>query len=106
MTGISVLEHFKKLGSEIGELVGQKNMAYGDSFGRTGDIMRILYPNGISPGQMDDALTITRVIDKLFRVATHKDAFGESPWKDICGYGLLGWNRDEIRRSQREDTKA
>jgi hypothetical protein len=40
-------------------------------------------------------LAVTRVIDKLFRVATKKDAFGESPWRDIAGYALLGIAADE-----------
>lgn len=35
-------------------------------------------------------LAITRIVDKLFRIATDKDAFGESPFKDIAGYGILG----------------
>ena len=51
--------------------------------------------DGIQPDSYDDALAITRVIDKLFRLATRKDAFGESPWKDICGYALLGMANDE-----------
>ena len=42
-----------------------------------------------------DMLAITRVIDKLFRIATKKDAFGESPWRDICGYAILGIANDE-----------
>jgi hypothetical protein len=71
---------FVKFGEEIGNLVAEKNEAYGDSFGKIG-------------------LTVVRVIDKLFRIATKKDAFGESPWKDICGYGLLGWRRDEEKKT-------
>ena len=35
-------------------------------------------------------LAITRIVDKLFRIATKKDAFGENPFKDIAGYGILG----------------
>ena len=31
-------------------------------------------------------LAITRVVDKLFRIANRKDAFGENPWQDIAGY--------------------
>ncbi len=81
---------FEQLGTEIGKLTDQKQGAYGDSFGKAGDVMRILYPNGITGEQMDDALAVVRVIDKLFRIATQKDAFGESPWRDIAGYGLLG----------------
>jgi len=71
------------------QLVEEKQAAYGDSFGKSGAVMRILYPDGISPEQMDDALVVVRVIDKLFRIATDRDAFGESPWRDIMGYSLL-----------------
>lgn len=27
---------------------------------------------------------------RAFRAATDRDALGESPWRDIAGYGLLG----------------
>lgn len=86
---------FAKICQEIAELVEQKQEAYGDSFGKSGHIMRELYPNGISAEKMDDALTIIRIIDKLFRIATKKDAFGESPWKDIMGYALLAMRNED-----------
>jgi len=36
-----------------------------------------------------------RTLDKVCRIAKgNKDAFGESPWRDIAGYGLLGAVRD------------
>ena len=78
------------LGKKIGELVEKKQAAYGDSFGKAGRMLRELYPCGIAPEQYDDVLCITRIIDKLFRIATDKDAFGESPYSDIAGYALLG----------------
>lgn len=80
---------------QIANLVKEKQLAYGDSFGKSGSIMRTLYPDGIRPEQMDDALTIVRVIDKLFRIATSKDAFGEDPWKDCVGYALLATVRNQ-----------
>lgn len=80
---------FEALAAEIGKLVEAKQAAYGDSFGKSGGILRILYPAGISLTQLDDALTIVRVVDKLFRIATDRDALGENPWKDILGYALL-----------------
>lgn len=86
---------YEKLGREIGRLVTEKQAAYGDAFGRAGQVMRVLYPEGIAPDQMDDALGVTRVVDKLFRIATDRDALGESPWRDIAGYGLLGAARVE-----------
>lgn len=81
---------YKKLGSEIGELVNEKQKAYGDSFGKSEQVLKILYPNGVMPNDYINLLTVTRILDKLFRIATDKDALGESPFRDIAGYGLLG----------------
>ncbi len=81
---------FENIGKLIGKLVDEKNAAYGSSFAESHKILSVLYPDGIKPEQYTDALAIIRVIDKLFRIATSKDAFGESPWQDIAGYGILG----------------
>lgn len=89
---------YEKLGAEIGRLVEQKQRAYGDAFGKTGEVMRILYPEGIPPEKLDDALAVIRILDKLFRIATDRDALGESPWRDIAGYALLGVARAERKR--------
>lgn len=91
--------------NEIATLVAGKQAAYGDSFGKSGGIMRILYPEGVRPEQMNDALTIVRVIDKLFRIATDKDAFGENPWKDIMGYSLLAYVK-EINNNTNQPKKG
>lgn len=88
---------FEEKAEEIGQLVAQKNAAYGSSFAESYKILEVLYPNGIKPEQYPDALAIIRVIDKLFRIATKKDAFGESPWQDIAGYGILGAVKDESK---------
>lgn len=88
---------YKQIGEEIGSLVDQKNAAYGSSFAECHKILSVLYPDGIKPEQYTDALAIIRVIDKLFRIANKKDAFGESPWKDIAGYAILGIANDEKR---------
>lgn len=82
-------------GSEIGKLVEKKQIAYGDSFGRSGNVLREMYPNGIKPEQYDDMLALVRVIDKCFRIANKKHAFGENPWKDIVGYGLLSLKKED-----------
>ena len=96
---------FERLGTELGKLVAEKNAAYGDSFARSGAVMAILYPNGITPAQMRDALGTVRVIDKLFRIANRKRAFGESPWRDIAGYGIVASIADEAE-SQSVDGRA
>jgi len=73
----------------IGRLVDRKNKAYGDSFRKSGDILRILYPEDIKPEQYDDMLALARIIDKMFRIATSRDAFSENPYTDIAGYAIL-----------------
>jgi hypothetical protein len=88
-----------KLGNEIGELVERKNSAYGSSFDKSGKILDVLYPHGVDAGNYDDFLAITRILDKLFRIATDKDTFNEDPWMDIAGYALLGAAR---KRNQKE----
>ena len=87
--------NFEKTGQEIGRLVKEKNVAYGNSFARAEEIIRVLYPDGVAPDQYTDMLALIRVIDKMFRIANKKDAFGESPWRDICGYAILGVSFDE-----------
>lgn len=84
------MKDYENLGAQIGKLVTEKQIAYGDSFGKSGEVLKILYPNSIQPDQYDDALAIVRILDKLFRIANNKDAFGESPYRDIAEYGILG----------------
>lgn len=91
---------FEKIAAKIAKIVTEKNIAYGDSFGNSATIVRALWPNGIRPDQYDDLLCVIRVIDKLFRVATRKDAFGESPWGDINGYSLLALAAEEEKKKE------
>jgi len=86
--------------ARIGKLVQEKNIKYGDSFSKSGKIIEILYPDGVKPEGYQDLLTITRVIDKLFRIATSKDAFGESPWQDIAGYAILSVKKDNDKNKE------
>lgn len=85
---------FEQVAAEVAKLVVEKNAAYGDSFRKSGDVLAILYPNGVKPEQYGDFLAIVRIIDKLFRIATQKDAFGESPWKDVLGYAINAVSRN------------
>jgi hypothetical protein len=88
----------KELSLNLGSLLEEKNKAYGSAFSKSSEILKILYPNGIQPDQYTDLLLITRILDKLFRIATDKSAFNEEPWKDIAGYGILG-----IYKEQKEE---
>jgi hypothetical protein len=86
---------FRQIAAEVGALVEEKNTAYGDSFAKSGEFLRLLYPNGIQPEQYGDALCLVRIFDKMMRIATQKDAFGENPYRDIIGYGILGAAQEE-----------
>ena len=89
MAEITGQSTFEAIGIEVGQLVAVKNAAYGSSFEKSGDILKILYPNGVSPEQYQDMLAIVRLLDKFFRIATDVNALAEDPRKDIVGYGIL-----------------
>ena len=74
---------------EVAELVARKQEAYGDAFTRSGEVLKILYPDGVSVDNYQELLTVTRILDKLFRISTNNDSFNEDPWRDILGYALL-----------------
>ncbi|QNI34494.1 hypothetical protein H7849_11725 [Alloacidobacterium dinghuense] len=95
------MKQFLHIATEIGALVEKKNAAYGSSFAKSGAFLRLLYPDGIRPEQFDDALLITRVFDKLQRIATDRDALGESPYRDIAGYGILGASMHESKLKEK-----
>ena len=92
---------FGIIGQEVGKLVADKQKAYGDSFGRSGECLRQMFPDGIEPHQYNDLLTIARILDKLFRIANDPDAFSENPYQDIVGYGLLGMKRHNSRNGNK-----
>jgi hypothetical protein len=87
------MKDYEKIGKDLGRLVKEKQIAYGDSFGRSGNVLRELYPDGIRPDQYDDVLTMARILDKMFRIATQPNAFDENPYLDMGGYCLLGIGR-------------
>ncbi len=97
---------YEKAGIAIGQLVDAKQRAYGDAFDKTGIILKTLYPDGIKPEQYDDLLAIVRILDKLFRIATHeKDPMGENPWRDVAGYGLL-MSRDLVTEESGDSSQS
>lgn len=98
---MNINSNYEDIGFEVGELVQHKQRAYGDSFGRSGDCLRQMFPDGIKPEQYDDLLTIARILDKLFRIANNPKAFNENPYQDIVGYGLLGMKRHMENTNER-----
>lgn len=85
---------YENIGSHIGKLVQVKNEQYGDAFHKSGDFLKILYPNGIKPDQYEDMLGLVRLFDKQMRIA-HGNQGNENAWNDIAGYGILKSGTEE-----------
>ena len=90
---------YKEIAVEVADLVETKQAQYGNAFGKSEEILRVLYPNGVSPENYTSLLTVTRILDKLFRVATQDASDTEDPWRDICGYALLSLKNKERGRN-------
>jgi len=93
--------NYELIGEQVGGLVTEKQAAYGDMIRGNQEVFKILYPDGIKPDQYPDALLVLRVMDKIGRITRgNKKAFGESPWRDVCGYAILGADQDENIKSE------
>jgi len=91
-----------ELAGEVARIVDRSNEAYGQSTIKSAQLMAILWPHGIPIEQYHDARCIISILDKIARVITDKDAFGESPWRDVIGYALLAYYYDLLRNTKRE----
>ncbi|HOL44382.1 MAG TPA: hypothetical protein PK659_09040 [Methanothrix sp.] len=91
-----LLKEYEEIALELAQLLASKQAAYGDSFGRSGEILRVLFPDGIRPESYDIVLPLTRIIDKIFRLSTghHEDS-----WEDIAGYAMLAVAKNRKRAS-------
>ena len=79
---------YAEIGEKIGRLVDDKQVQYGDSFGKTVKILNVYYPEGIKPEQYPILLGQIRMFDKHSRLSTGL-ADTEDPIQDIAGYALL-----------------
>jgi hypothetical protein len=87
-------KRLRQLGLFVTKNTIDKNRKYGDAARKVTDLLYILYPDGITPDQFDNALLLIRLLDKVVRLASYTperlEADDESPWIDVAGYGLLG----------------
>jgi len=94
---------FEEMSSEVGKLVDEKQLAYGDSFGKMEEVLKIICPDGVTPDKYGDLLAVVRMLDKIFRIMTNKDAFDEDPFADMVGYSLLCMRN--MRQKKKEGDK-
>lgn len=95
----NIVNYYYKIAESIAELTEKKNIAYGNSVKDAPKILKILYPDGVPVEKYNDMLTIVRILDKIKRISTDKDALGESPYKDIAGYCLVQLNEKEKEKN-------
>lgn len=82
---------FTARANRIGKLTAEKNVRYGDSVRRSGQILRVLWPDGIPPDKYAAAGILMRMSDKMIRIANFDmSSDDENPFDDVNGYALLG----------------
>lgn len=86
---------FREIAEQIGLLVTEKDAAYGSAVQTAPKMLALLWPEGVPPTAYQDMTLLVRIWDKMMRIANKKDAFGESPYRDISGYGIQGAWLDE-----------
>lgn len=86
---------FTNIANEIGKLLDDKNTQYGSAFETVPQILSILYPSGIAPKDYQNLLTLTRILDKVQRIATNNGNDPEDPWRDIAGYAILQLSKQD-----------
>lgn len=96
----------EELAKEIGTVLQEKHEQYGgdsgaDSCEAAGEILKVLYPDGVSVDQYQDMLLLVRIFDKLFRIA-NGNMGEESAWMDLGGYALRG---EFLHRKKAETTR-
>jgi len=106
--------HARRTGEELAQLVGEKQMAYGDAAGLQAGLWKVLLAQfkvqedttyyAIPVGFMEyDVPRLTRVFDRIARIIARAkegdDAMGESPWRDLAGDAIVGASV-QARRSE------
>lgn len=82
---------FHKIATDLASLLEEKDKAYGSAYSKTTEFLKLLFPNGVPPEKYSELLYVTRVFDKLMRVATGGSASEglKDALKDIAGYSIL-----------------
>jgi hypothetical protein len=85
---------YETLATAIGRLTDEKARQYGNANVKVGEIMKVLYPEGVPVYALKNALLIVRMLDKICRIANQGpdglDKGAEDPFSDLAGYSLIG----------------
>jgi len=108
--------YYEKIGQELGKLVDEKQKAYGNSVSVSIDVLEAFLKPYEAEGFYNGEQTVyilpksllrhlllqVRIIDKQCRIFSNPagDLMGESPYRDIAGYGLIGTGTEENQESE------
>lgn len=94
------MDKFTKIGLKIGKFTDMKNKQYGSSVDATYEMIKVLmerYKNDngtytIPESLLQHILLQVRMMDKINRIFNNPTGIddSESPYKDLCGYSLIG----------------
>lgn len=85
--GGRMISEFEAIALEIGKVVAEKNISYGDSARTVALAMRAFYPNGVPSEGYEYSLLVVRILDKIGRIS---QGFVKESFIDIAGYGIKG----------------
>ncbi|HNC56972.1 MAG TPA: hypothetical protein PLP33_16140 [Leptospiraceae bacterium] len=99
---------FREIALKQAELLEKKNRAYGGSFNKTSEHLKLLFPDGIVDDQYQHVMFIIRVLDKLSRIANSSLLPPEEgcldAYFDINGYSFLAIKKMLDEKTLEEET--
>ena len=106
---------YKEYGREVGKLVDEKQVAYGDSVRVSEEVLKVYlqkYKNEDNTYTIPESLLYhlflqVRIIDKQNRIFNNPDGdlMSENPYSDISGYSLLGIHHEERKKKNAQRKK-
>lgn len=82
------------IGKGITHMAAEKNESYNNSYSRTDEFLKLIFPDGIPVEKYSMIAPIVRWWDKTNRMISKPNAYGESPRIDMVGYAILDAVKD------------
>lgn len=99
-------ENLRVMVEKLGKLLQEKRKHYGQAHFKGGEVLKLLYPNGMQTEDYCHALMIARIFEKCTRIASpNRNLDAESPYFDIAGYGIIGleiWEAERKKAQEKE----
>lgn len=95
--GVSMIEEYHPFTQDLDLMIARKNASYGDSVGKSAQMLAVVCPNGIPSKIFHRAHLLIRIMDKVCRLFSPTITTNEAidAWKDIAGYSRLAIGLEE-----------